>query len=119
MKILVCGDREWGSYTAVGRELDTFMPWAGSLVVIHGGCRGADSMAGMWAKENGVPVMVFEADWGKHGKAAGPIRNRQMLNEGEPDYVLAFHRDLNKSKGTKDMVMAACAAGIPVRIFPR
>lgn len=60
-----------------------------------------------------VPVRVFKADWDKHGKAAGPIRNQQMLDEGKPDLVLAFAG----GKGTDDMCRRARAAGVEVRRF--
>ena len=65
----------------------------------------------------GVPVEVYPADWTRYGKPAGPIRNRQMLNEGKPDMVIAFHDDLSVSVGTKDMVDIANAAGLPVRLY--
>jgi hypothetical protein len=48
-----------------------------------------------------MPVIAMPADWANHGKAAGPIRNRKMLDL-KPDLVLAFHADLTNSKGTKD-----------------
>jgi hypothetical protein len=69
------------------------------------------------ASQLGFTVLPFPADWNTHGKAAGPIRNRQMLKEGKPDVVLAFHEDLGRSKGTADMVRAAKAAGIAVKVF--
>ena len=52
-----------------------------------------------------------------HGKAAGPIRNREMLRDGGPEMVAAFHTDLSQSKGTLDMVRIARSAGVPVKVF--
>ena len=60
----------------------------------------------------GVP-----ANWVKYGRAAGPIRNRRMLELVPPDLVVAFHDDLESSRGTKDMVIAARQAEIPVRLI--
>ena len=59
-------------------------------------------------------VLAFPADWDKYHKAAGHIRNQQMLTEGKPTLVLAFHHDLARSKGTKDMVRRALKAGLAV-----
>ena len=60
-------------------------------------------------------MRIFPADWIRHGRAAGPIRNEQMLREGCPDLVVAFHDDPGLGRGTADMVRRALAAGVPVR----
>ena len=72
-----------------------------------------------WNDVEGKPTsqIGFRQDGTKYWKAAGPARNREMLKE-KPDIVLAFHNDIEKSKGTKDMVMAANKAGIIVCIYP-
>ena len=53
---------------------------------------------------------VAEADWAKHGRKAGPIRNQRMIDEGRPDLVVAFPG----GTGTADMVERARVAGIRV-----
>lgn len=63
-----------------------------------------------------VPL-PFPAKWKEFGRAAGPIRNQQMLDEGKPELVLAFHDDLENSKGTKDMVGRAMKADLPVILY--
>jgi hypothetical protein len=113
MVVLVCGDRRWRDADAIRRELAALLPLGISLVM-HGGCSGADAVAGLVAKELGIPVRVFPADWSRHGRAAGPIRNRRMLAEANPSVVLAFHVDLGRSRGTADMVRRTVAAGVPV-----
>ena len=85
-------------------------------MVIHGAARGADTIAADLAKGMGMKVLPFPAKWDRYGRAAGPIRNRQMLWEGHPDVVHAFHTDLEASNGTADMVKQAEKAGIPVVI---
>jgi len=62
--------------------------------------------------------MGFPADWDKHGKAAGPIRNTEMIEDGRPDVVIAFTYDLPSSKGTADTVKKAKKAHIPVFVYP-
>lgn len=80
-------------------------------VVIHGAARGVDTLAMIAAQAlPGVKHAPFAADWHTHGKAAGPIRNQRMLDEGKPDFVIAFPG----GKGTADMMRRAEAAGVPV-----
>lgn len=123
-RVLVCGGRTFGIAqdvpggalaAAMQRDLlKTFLDRAlkaGRIsTIIHGGAKGADSLADEWAKANGVPVEVFPADWETHGKAAGGIRNRQMLVEGRPDVVLAFAGGV----GTANMCAQARKAGVLV-----
>jgi hypothetical protein len=107
MKVLVCGGRGYQDWQTVGSQLDALKP----ALVIHGGATGADSLAGKWAEQHGVPCRVEFADWSTHGRAAGPIRNQKMLDEYAPDLVLAFPG----GRGTEDMKRRARAKGVPVK----
>ena len=115
-RVLVCGDRDWDDVEFMYDELDKLADIANPHI-IHGAARGADRIAGEWAKSRMVPVRPFPADWDQYGKAAGPIRNQQMLDEGKPDLVMAFHNDIENSKGTRDMVRRARKADIEVKVF--
>lgn len=108
--ILVCGSRNFRNKEVIFDALNSLDRKYGLTTLIHGGASGADTLAGMWAKEWGVTVHVHPADWAKHGNAAGPIRNRDMLERGKPDLVVAFPG----GKGTADMVRQARASGIEV-----
>lgn len=115
MRILVCGDRNWSNWHAMG---DVFRLEANlDDVIIEGEARGADKMARSIAEAAGLEVLRFPADWEKYGRAAGPIRNSQMLSEGKPEAVWAFHNDIISSKGTRDMVKKSLKKGLPVRLF--
>jgi hypothetical protein len=109
MRVLVCGDRNWSDYEDIRNVLRQFDK---DTVVIHGNCRGADKIAGVMAKSLGLKVKVYKANWGKYKKAAGPIRNTQMLKEGKPDVVLAFHSYIEGSTGTADMIDQSTDAGV-------
>ena len=74
-------------------------------------------MCGWMAKQLGFEVREYPAKWDEHGKAAGPIRNRQMFDSEKPELVIAFHNDLANSKGTKDMVAYARSKGCPVNFI--
>jgi len=114
-RILVCGDRNWTDHETMWEELSQY---PAGTTIIHGDARGADRMAGEIARKLRMHVLAVPADWDKHGKAAGPIRNRDMFKRGQPDLVLAFHNDIHKSKGTNDMVFkVAGPAGTPVKII--
>jgi hypothetical protein len=88
-----------------------------SFTIVEGEQRGADKMAREWAKSRGFPFLPFPAKWTIYGKSAGPIRNQQMLDEGKPDMVVAFHEKFEASKGTADMIRRARKAGIPYVII--
>ena len=85
-------------------------------MIIHGAARGADVLAGDAANRLGFQIIAVPAEWELHGKSAGIIRNRKMLDMG-PELVIAFHMDLSKSKGTADTVREARHRGIPVEVI--
>ena len=116
MKILICGDRNWTDKQLIKSQLQRFILTHDNVLVIHGAARGADLLAGQAAKELGLEVREFPADWKMYGKSAGPIRNRQMIME-QPDIVWAFHDDIRNSAGTKDMVKVAEQSGYRVILF--
>jgi hypothetical protein len=112
MRLLVCGGRDFSDTESAYKVLDAMHRALGIDVVIEGDARGADRIAGYWARRNRVDNLKFPADWSKHGKAAGPIRNQQMLVEAKPTHVLAFPG----GRGTADMVGRARAAGVQIVI---
>jgi hypothetical protein len=108
MRVLVCGGRDYSDSEYLFQALDAVNPDE----ICHGGARGADELAGAWAKSRSIKCKVFHADWAKHGKGAGPIRNKQMLVEFKPDCVIAFPG----GRGTANMISQAQKAGIPVYV---
>lgn len=112
-RVLVCGSRHWTDEALIWEVLALRQP----DVVIHGAARGADSMAGRWARKHGVEELPFPARWDRDGKGAGPKRNRRMLVEGQPDLVLAFADDLAKSRGTANMVSQSQRHGVPLILY--
>lgn len=114
MKVLVCGSRNFNDMGLLTRVLDNIRRDTSIEEILEGEARGADSLAREYGQLQQIPVRKFPADWGKHGKAAGTIRNTQMLVEGKPDLVVAFLA--KDSKGTKNMIEQAQKANVPVRI---
>ena len=118
MRVLVCGGREYADWTKLEQTLGDLY-WSLDLeeqnifVLISGGAAGADTLARRFARQNDLVPYNFEeykADWDKYGKAAGFIRNQQMLDEGKPDLVIAFEG----GRGTADMIQRAKKAKIKV-----
>jgi hypothetical protein len=110
MRVLVCGGRDFLDQRAVYDALDRLHERRGIDLVIEGGALGADRLARSWAGARGVPGKSYLAQWGAHGKGAGPRRNQRMLDDGKPDVVIAFPG----GTGTADMVARARKAGLVV-----
>lgn len=110
MRVLVCGGRDFTDQACVFRVLDHLHARRPFTLLIEGGATGADALARQWAADRGVPNKTFHAEWDRHGRAAGPMRNTRMLAEGAPDLVVAF----TGSRGTADMIRQARAAGVRV-----
>jgi len=70
--------------------LDAFRSSRGVTIILSGCAPGADTLGIEWAEAKGIQVARFPADWNTHGRAAGPIRNQQMLDEGKPELVVSF-----------------------------
>ena len=111
-RILVCGGREYANQKLVDQTLDDLQP----TQIIHGAARGADSLAGSYARRRRIPCIPFPAHWtrqnGTTDYGAGIERNKRMLNSAKPDLVLAFPG----GDGTRHMVSYARSKGYTVQI---
>lgn len=110
--VLVTGSRNYQDKSKIEDALAFLAKSRWPMNVIVGDCpTGADLYARDWCAENNTHCRVFAADWKKHGRAAGPIRNREMVDQ-KPDIVLAFFE--GESRGTRNCVNQAAARGIKV-----
>jgi hypothetical protein len=108
---LVCGGRAFDDEVMFEDAMLRLMRIKGCPdKIIHGGAAGADDMAADLAARMAIPCRGFIADWAAHGRAAGPLRNQRMLDEGKPSFVVAFPG----GRGTADMVRRAREANIDV-----
>jgi hypothetical protein len=110
MKVVIAGGREHTDRTLVAKAIEG----SGFTIteVVHGGCRGIDTIAGAWAKERDIPVRVFYADWKTHGKKAGPLRNKQMAEYGEALIAIP-----GAGNGTWNMVHNMNLQGKPICVW--
>ena len=99
MKVAVIGSRGFNDYELVKTTLSSL----NITLLVSGGAKGADSLGERYAKENNINTLIFKPDWEKHGKAAGMIRNTDIVNNAET--IIAFWD--GESKGTKDSITKA------------
>lgn len=112
-RIVVTGSRDWSNAVLLRHVLNGFKP----ARIGVGDCpTGADPLALAWAEDNAYAWQRYEADWDTRGKAAGPFRNREMLELERPELVIAFKLGL-VSKGTDDCIRAANERGIQVLLI--
>lgn len=101
-RVLVCGSRDWADAAGLHLALDMAHREIRFGVVIHGDCRGADRIAQGWAQARGIPDEAYPVAWHLLGKAAGPLRNQRMVDEGRPTYAIAVHDAFARGTGTWD-----------------
>ena len=122
--ILCCGDRNWKNTKLIKKWLKKKKP----NCIVEGGQRtiarrnyetdfGADYLAGVAADELGIPHFTCKANWDFYKKAAGPIRNGWQIKFMQVTEVLAFHSNIEESRGTKDMIRQAKKKGIKVTVI--
>lgn len=113
MKVLICGSRGWMDERAIAERV---LQLPIDAIVIQGGAKGADQIAGDCAEGRGLFVAEMRCGkyhWRMFGKRAGHMRNTAMLDLG-PDLVIAFQRD--GSGGTQGTIDKARERGIPVEV---
>jgi len=117
MRLLICGGRDFTDRAVFDVGMRIFKHRHLGLtpieLIIHGAARGADTLAEEWAFAHSVSTQRFPADWKNFGPSAGPLRNAKMLEEGKPDFGIAFPG----GKGTADMCRRMLEAGVPVMRF--
>lgn len=105
MKVVVAGSRSgWAGSIQEAVDASGFEV----TELVHGAAGGVDSQAALWARANGIPERSFPAAWGKWGRSAGPIRNREMAEYA--DALIALPGDI----GTRNMVKQARERGMQV-----
>ena len=113
IRIIVAGTRTFSDYELLRNKLDDFISKLKQkhpdkqVVIITGAAKGADQLGSFYARNHNIPLKEFPADWTTYGKAAGPIRNQQMLDYALHEIpVLIVFWD-GESRGTKNMMNIA------------
>lgn len=113
MIVIIAGGRHYRFSPEDSAWLDAFHQQFPIQGVVSGGASGADAEGERWAKDRGIPVRVFKANWCRYGNEAGPIRNQEMAN-----FLLTYPQRavllFPGGRGTASMREIAVKAGIPV-----
>ncbi len=118
-RIIVCGGRDFRDkqkcFSVLEEVLGRYK--TDELEIVSGHASGADSFGEEYAKLNGIKSSVFKPEWKRYGRAAGPIRNKEMLKyaEEETPIVVAFWD--GTSRGTKNMISVAQNDGAEVHVI--
>lgn len=116
MRVIIAGGRDFTNFQQLADNLDRLFADDVDVEVASGAQRGADAEGERYAEfraDEGWTVTRFPADWDKHGKAAGPIRNAEMA--AYADVLVAFWD--GKSRGTSNMIQTALKAGLEVHVY--
>lgn len=103
MNLAVVGGRTFHDYDKLKVMLDVLLDGFGFTTIVSGGANGADSLGEKFADERGLKKIIHLPDWEKNGKAAGMIRNRDIINDA--DMVVACWN--SKSRGTENSINLA------------
>jgi hypothetical protein len=116
-KVIIAGGRDLTNYDLVKAKVDIVLrkkiASGEEIEIVSGKAKGADSLGEEYARQNGLKIKEFPADWDTHKKAAGPIRNEEMAKYA--DACIVFWD--GGSRGSKDMIDRAKRKNMPLRIF--
>ncbi len=114
-RVVIAGSRNYTNYEEAKNYIDHCLKDVLAkydVIVVSGGCKGADLLGEKYASERGLKIERYPARWELYGKYAGPKRNAEMAQIS--DYIICFWD--GKSKGTKSMIEFAKDMGKPIRI---
>jgi len=113
MKVIIAGSRDFDDYELLRKYCDHVLQNQKEIEIVSGTAKGADQLGERYAKERGYSVKQFPADWDKHKRSAGYIRNEEMAKYG--DALIAFWN--GHSKGSEHMIKLAKQYDLMIRIF--
>lgn len=113
MRAIIAGSRDINDYALLEKAIDE----SGFDIseVVSGGANGVDKLGERWARERGIPVKKFPAEWDKYGRAAGPIRNGEMAQYAKQDYG-ALIALTTGGPGTTNVISHAREAGLKTHV---
>ena len=105
VSVVIGGYRNFENYEIFKNFVDSCLAELDfkEMTILSGHCKGVDLMGERYAKEKDLALELYPAEWKKYGKAAGPIRNKQMVEKA--DIVIAFVCE--RAKGTKNLIAQA------------
>jgi len=114
-RVIIAGGRNFYNYVTVKERCEFYLQnklKTHNVIIVSGHATGADALGEKFALDHNLQCELFPADWNKHGRAAGPIRNAEMAERA--DALIAFWD--GKSSGTKSMIELAQRKGLQIAI---
>ncbi len=114
-RVIIAGCRDFCNYFMLKERCEYYLQnkmKTHNVIIVSGHASGADSLGEKFATDHNLPCELHPADWERHGKAAGPIRNEEMAEVA--DALIAFCD--GQSKGTKSMIELAKSKGLQVAV---
>jgi hypothetical protein len=111
-KVIIAGSRDFSDFQLLYAKCEEILESQTDIEIVSGTARGADKLGEHYASLKGHSIAKFPADWDKHGKAAGYLRNKDMADYA--DCLIAFWD--GSSRGTKHMIDLAKEKGLSVHI---
>lgn len=115
--VIVAGSRSFSDMSLMYNKLDYYLQNQDKVLIVHGGAKGADTCAAIYAKDRNIETKIFLPDWDKYGKKAGILRNIEMF-----EYASQFQNRGcvvfwdGKSRGTKNDIELSEKYNVPLRI---
>ena len=113
MKVIIAGSRGFSDFSLLFSKCEEILENQIDIEIVSGTAKGADKLGEHYASLKGHSVIQFPADWDKHGKAAGYVRNKEMAEYS--DALIAFWD--GESKGTKHMIDLAQTKGLKIHVI--
>jgi len=113
MKVIIAGGRDFQDYDLLCKKLDKILSKQTEIEIVSGAAKGADKLGERYAEERGYPIKRFIPDWGLYNKAAGFIRNVDMVEYA--DALILFWD--GKSKGSEHMLDTAVKYKLLMRVI--
>lgn len=113
MKVIIAGSRGFSDFSLLFSKCEEILENQIDIEIVSGTAKGADKLGEHYASLKGYSVARFPADWDKHGKAAGYVRNKEMAEYS--DALIAFWD--GESKGTKHMIDLAQTKGLKIHVI--
>lgn len=111
--VAIVGSRNFSDLELVRKYVANLAYHDDRAIIVTGGAQGVDLAAEATALDYSLTVQIIKPDWERYGKAAGPIRNEQIVKVS--DEVVVFWD--GKSHGTKSMMDLARLAGKPLTVI--
>jgi hypothetical protein len=113
MKVIIAGSRGFSDFQLLFTKCEEILKDKSEIEIVSGTAKGADKLGEHYASLKGHSVAKFPADWDKHNKQAGMLRNREMAEYS--DCLIAFWD--GESRGTKNMIDLAQSKGLEVHVI--